>query len=232
MTAPLWAALTPTAPTRRDSSIAGSRWGLNSIRWLAAALKVAPRPMRSGSPRAMPSVIRDTASVIVGDSSRSRASRLARLNSRVSTLPPKSSISARIGGGGPMVRATRPRRWSNMAMPGNITPSLGSMDRAISAICAGGKGRCIAADTAAMAAATSAVLLAIPLPRGRGESRRKRPVIPDPPKQSSAACAACAALGASGGPAIPPSPGRIATVARLYRSMGQVTIQRMPSSIP
>ena len=54
------------------------------------------------------------------------------------------------------------------------------MDRAISAICAGGKGRCIAADTAAMAAATSAVLLAIPLPRGRGESRRKRPVIPDP----------------------------------------------------
>ena len=45
--------------------------------------------MRSGSPRAMPSVIRDTASVIVGASSRSRASRLARLNSRVSTLPPE-----------------------------------------------------------------------------------------------------------------------------------------------
>ena len=42
-----------------------------------------------------------------------------------------------MGGRVPVVRATRLKRWSNIAMPGNITPSLGSTGSAISAICEG-----------------------------------------------------------------------------------------------
>ena len=55
-----------------------------------------------------------------------------------------------------------------------MTPSLGSTPSAISATCAGVNSRPIADAVATMAAETSAVLLAIPLPRGSGESSHSR----------------------------------------------------------
>ena len=55
------------------------------------------RTMDNGPLRVLLSVISDTASAFRGASSRSGASRLARLNSRISMLPPKSSIKHRHG---------------------------------------------------------------------------------------------------------------------------------------
>ena len=78
-----------------------------------------------------------------------------------------------MGGGEPRVSATLPRLWSNLAMPGSITPSLGSMSRAILAISLGDMADSSpkAAAAAAMDADMSAVLLAMPLPRGSGLDR-------------------------------------------------------------
>ena len=73
-----------------------------------------------------------------------------------------------MGGGGPSSSASQPFRWSKRAIPGIITPSLGSTETAIRAMVSGGRRSPRAEAVAAMAAETSALLLPIPLLRGMG----------------------------------------------------------------
>ena len=159
-------------------------------------------------------------------------SRLTRLKARVSTPPPKSRARTRIGGGSPIVRTRLPRLWSKRAMPGSIMPSLGSTRRAIWAMSAGGIGADRAAAVAAIAAATSAVLLAMPLPRGRGLCRQRRASRSQRPKWARVRATARRALGADAGARMLPPPGASSTDAFERISMGQLTRKYSPRSMP
>ena len=121
--------------------------------------------------------------------------------------------------------ATLPCLWSNLAMPGSITPSLGSMSRAMRAISPGGMADSSprAADVAAMDADMSAVLLAMPLPRGSGLDRVRFTSTSKRPKRSSVSSTARRDLGASGGASTRPRPQERCTVAVEYISTGQLT---------
>ena len=89
-----------------------------------------------------------------------------------------------------------------------------------------------AAAVAAIAADTSAVLLAIPLPRGSGLDRRSDASTSERPKRSSASTTARLAFGAWTGAKTRPLPREISTVAVAYMSMGQLTRKYPPSIRP
>ena len=162
-----------------------------------------------------------------------------RLNSSVSTTPPGSMTMTSMAGGGPRDSTALPRRWSNRVMPGNITPSVGSTDRAMRAMSSGGKGRPAAWPNAPMAAVMSALLLPMPLPAGMGlamDTWADRSLMPSWGVSSSRAMeTACWVLGRWSRPRTrrpEGSPECRVTVARENWLMGQVTRKSAPSAMP
>ena len=89
-----------------------------------------------------------------------------------------------------------------------------------------------AAAVAAIAAATSAVLLAMPFERGSAHSSSSRAFISGRPSKSRVDATARRALGALAGPCTDPEPWESSTTARDPTSIGQVTITAVPSRWP
>ena len=113
-----------------------------------------------------------------------------------------------------------------------MTPSLGSMAKANSACCRTAISDFNATAVARIAAATSAVLLAIPFFRGTGLSRCSRASTSSRPRNTSDLATARLAFGELEGPHMRPEPFDNSTVAVEKRSTGQVTITGVPSNMP
>lgn len=109
----------------------------------------------------------------------------------------------------------RPSRWSNRATPGNITPSVGSTDTAMRATTSGVSSTPRANPVPAMVAATSAVLLPMPLLRGMGLPTVIRAASSFRSRYSSVARRASTALGQ---PAVASTFGVSPFAPLLYRS--------------
>ena len=160
--------------------------------------------MSSTSPRCSPAAMSSTASWKRAACRRSSTSRSTALKASVSTVSANSKTRTLMGGGSPRDLAIRPHLWSNSAMPGNITPSLGSTAKARSACWRTESVTSSAAAVAPMAAATSAVLLAIPFFRGIWPSRLSRASRPVRPKRSERQSDGAARFGRIGRTVDPP----------------------------